>query len=64
MPTVYAAEQADLGLEEVYYSWWLRTNGVFIGEAMEVLSDGSINTDGTYGGDRKGIRPAIWVYAP
>ena len=60
-PTRYARYSSGYPDSESYVPWWLRTNGIFFGEAMLVQTDGTINTDGTYGGDQYGVRPAMWV---
>ena len=60
-PTRYARNLANYPDSERFVSWWLRTNGIFVGEAMLVQKDGTINTDGTYGGDQYGVRPAMWL---
>ena len=60
-PTRYARNSSGYPDSESYVPWWLRTNGIFFGEAMLVQKDGTINTDGTYGGDQYGVRPAMWV---
>ena len=44
-----------------FTAWWLRTNGDWIGEAMTVNADGTVNQHGQYGGDSLGVRPAIWL---
>lgn len=60
-PSAYARDNAKLGNDIEFVSWWLRTNGIFIGQAMTVEPNGDINTDGQYGGDKAGVRPVIWV---
>ena len=60
-PSAYARDNAKLGNDGEFVSWWLRTNGIFIGQAMTVEPNGDINADGQYGGDKAGVRPVIWV---
>lgn len=60
-PSAYARDNAKLGNDIEFVSWWLRTNGIFIGQAMTVEPNGDINADGQYGGDKAGVRPVIWV---
>ncbi len=60
-PSAYARDNAKLENDIEFVSWWLRTNGIFIGQAMTVEPNGDINTDGQYGGDKAGVRPVIWV---
>ena len=60
-PTAYAIAQGRLPQDAGGVCWWLRTNGVMPGEAMNVREDGVINNGGTYGGEQMGVRPAIWL---
>ena len=60
-PTEYARSSGGLSADAEFIPWWIRTNGVFIGQAMQVAADGSILEDGVYGGDSAGIRPVIWL---
>ena len=60
-PSPLARRNAGLPDGQHSVSWWLRTNGVFIGEAMLVREDGSLCTEGVYGGDAAGVRPALWL---
>ena len=60
-PTEYARSSGGLSADAEFIPWWIRTHGVFIGQAMQVAADGSILEDGVYGGDSAGIRPVIWL---